>query len=223
MLSGEHCWSSPFLELQVRGKSELIWFTQTKSSRAILDFLCIQPHNIPVVQERTKPSTISGYSVASKSISFSSQAGEGAQQRVPHGALPMAGRAGRDHLSKYIIHNLVKIFLLLQILPNTQSPCHCPISWNSYFNGISLDIARGKQWKADFQLNLHLAEHQASKYKSKPDTLAASLTCAVTVPKRGPDTETSWFCKEFHYLLTTKHILHVLSSANNRVMMLKIR
>lgn len=58
--------------------------------------------------------------MASKSILFSSQAGAGAEQRVPYGALPMAGRPGRAHLPKYFLHKLVKIFLLLQILPNTQ-------------------------------------------------------------------------------------------------------
>lgn len=39
-------------------------------------------------------------------------------------------------------------------------PGHCPISWNSYLNGIVLDLARGKQSylrKAKF-LNLHLAD-----------------------------------------------------------------
>lgn len=43
-------------------------------------------------------------------------------------------------------------------------PCHCPISWNSYFNSIALDIARGKQCylrKADF-LNLHLTDIKSS-------------------------------------------------------------
>lgn len=42
--------------------------------------------------------------------------------------------------------------------------CHCPISWNSYFNGIALDLARGKQSylkKAKF-LNLHLADTKST-------------------------------------------------------------
>lgn len=44
------------------------------------------------------------------------------------------------------------------------TPGHCPISWNSYFNGIVLDLARSKQSylrKAKF-LNLHLADTKST-------------------------------------------------------------
>lgn len=79
----------------------------------------------------------------------------------------MAGRPGRDHLPKYILHRLVKNFCFAPNLTKhtVTIPCHCPISWNSYFNGIALDIAGGKQcyWrKADFLLNLHLADTKSS-------------------------------------------------------------
>lgn len=85
------------------------------------------------------------------------------RQRVPHGALPMADRPGRDHLPKYILHKLVRIFFFAPNLTKytVTIPCHFPVSWSSYFKGIALDLARGKQCylrKAEFLLNLHLAD-----------------------------------------------------------------
>lgn len=97
---------------------------------------------------------------------------------------------------------------LHQILPNT----HLLSYWNSYFNGIALDFARDKQCylrKAKFLLNLHLADTKSTKYKSKLDTLAASLT---------GDSKGALTQGQPH---VARHILLVLSSVNNRLMRIK--
>lgn len=159
MLSEEHYWNSSFPELQVRGKSELIWFRQIKSSRAALEFLCTRPHNIHVVQESTKPSTSSV--LASKGILCSAaRPGQvlSSTWRPPHGRQAREGPFAQIHSSQ--ISEDFSFALNLTKQPVTI-PCHCPVSWNSYFNGLALDLARGKQCylrKAKFLLNLHLAD-----------------------------------------------------------------
>lgn len=80
----------------------------------------------------------------------------------PHGTQAREGSFAKIHSSQISEHfcfalNLTKYTVTI--------PCHCPISWNFYFNGIALDIAGGKQcyWrKADFLLNLHLADTKSS-------------------------------------------------------------
>lgn len=79
----------------------------------------------------------------------------------------------------------MKILLLLQILPNTI-PCHCPVSWNSYFNGIALELARGKQRylrKAKFLLHLHLADTKSTN-TNQSCHICASLTSAWVTQTR---------------------------------------
>lgn len=98
---------------------------------------------------------------------------------------PPHGRQAREGSFAQILSSLISFTKYTDTIP-----CHCPICWSSYFNGIALDLARGKQSylrKAKF-LNLHLADTKSTNTNQNLTHLLhpSHVNCSAWVTQRRP-------------------------------------
>lgn len=137
MPSGEHHWSSPFPELQVGGKPGLTGLAQIKSIRTApaLPAHVATPYCCCSVAHQTP----------ARCLCYQDRAGLWwiAFQAFLRARRPGRGRQFAQTHSSQISKNY--FFFFPQILPNTQLLSYTIFLFEIDFNGIALDLARGKE------------------------------------------------------------------------------
>lgn len=184
MLSGEHYWSSPFPELQVRGKSELIRLTQIKKQHNNPRLSCAHGHTIFLLfRKASNPSTTPGHGVHIQKHSVHATRAGQEDCEVLH-SKPSACR--EVICPNTFFTNWQEIFFAPNLTKYVVTIlCRCPISSSSDFDSAPSDLARGKRCylkKAEFLLILHAQPPSLQIQIRRSGTFTVATAEAVRVP-----------------------------------------